>query len=69
MTRIRTRILVTDDHRISGAAPSDLPPGEHEAVIIVPARPRFLVSDLPVHPGAWDDRISTRREDIYGDDA
>jgi len=32
MTDIRTRIRVTPDHRISGIAPSAVPPGEHEAL-------------------------------------
>jgi hypothetical protein len=72
MTEIRTRILVGPDHRISGLAPADLPPGEHEAVVTVepaklPKKP-FRVEDLPRHDLGWDDSISLRREDMYGDD-
>jgi hypothetical protein len=26
------------------------------------------IDELPVHDGPWDDSISLRREDIYGDD-
>jgi hypothetical protein len=26
------------------------------------------LDELPVHDGPWDDNISLRREDIYGDD-
>ena len=39
MTDIRARIRVDPDHRISGTAPADVPPGEHEVTIIV-ARPQ-----------------------------
>jgi hypothetical protein len=75
MTQIRTRIRVGPDRRISGVAPPDVPPGEHEATITLlplPARQlptrRFNVEDLPKHDLAWDDSISLRREDMYGDD-
>ena len=72
MTEIRTRILVGPDHRISGLAPADLPPGEHEALITVgpaehPKKP-FRIEDLPRHDLPWDGSISLRREDVYGDD-
>ena len=30
MTEIRTRVMVGPDRRISGIAPADVPPGEHE---------------------------------------
>jgi hypothetical protein len=48
-----------------------VPPGVHEVTITVaPAsvRKRFRIEDLPRHEGPWDDRISLRREDLYGDD-
>lgn len=75
MTQIHTLIRVDPDHRISGVAPPDVPPGEHEATItLAPVPPRqlptkkFNVDDLPKHDLAWDDSISLRREDLYGDD-
>ncbi len=73
MTAIKARIRVADDHSISGTAPDGVPPGEHEVAITVPIahepkRPRRSVRDLPVHYGPWDDSISLRREDLYGDD-
>jgi hypothetical protein len=75
MTVIHTRIRVGRDHRISGVAPPDVPPGEHEATInLAPLPPRrlptqkFNVEDLPKHDLGWDDSISLRREDMYGDD-
>jgi hypothetical protein len=74
MTTIHTRIRVDRDHRISGIAPPDVPPGEHEVTINLasPARQlptlKFNVDDLPKHDLVWDDSISLRREDMYGDD-
>ncbi|MFZ3237215.1 MAG: hypothetical protein WA184_17855, partial [Stellaceae bacterium] len=50
-------------------------PGEHEAMItLAPSPPRqtptkkFRVEDLPSQDIPWDDSISLRREDMYGDD-
>ena len=76
MTEIRAKILVGPDHRISGTAPDEIPPGEHEVVIAVPpippghkAKKPFKVEDLPSHDlGPWPEGLSLRREDIYGDD-
>jgi hypothetical protein len=74
MNQIRTRILVDPEHRITGTAPADLPPGEHEAVITIvsprqPAIGPFNIDDLPSHDlGPWPEGLSLRREDIYGDD-
>lgn len=72
MTRIRARIRVDRDHRISGRAPTEVPPGEHQVTITLVAtdRPRraFRVADLPLHDLPWDGSISLRREDMYGDD-
>jgi hypothetical protein len=71
MNDIRSRIHVGPDHRISGTAPADVPPGEYEATITVAASAtakRFRLADLPVHDVPWDGSISLRREDMYGDD-
>ena len=67
MTTIRTLIWVAGDHTITGTAPASLSPGEHEVIVTLPERPRYLVADLPVHPSAWDDRRSLRREDFYAE--
>ncbi len=69
MTVITTRLTVRPDGTVSTATP--LPAGEYEAAITAPAtppKPRRSVLDLPVHDGPWDDSISLRREDMYGDD-
>jgi hypothetical protein len=75
MNEVRTRIRVGSDHRISGVAPPDVPPGEHEVTITLvsspPGKPptkTFRIEDLPKHDTPWDDSISLRREDMYGDD-
>ena len=73
MAQIHTRIRVGPDHRISGVAPPELPPGEHEVTItLVPSPERetptkkFRIEDLPKHDvGPWPERLSLRREDIY----
>lgn len=73
MSTIRMRIHVAPDHTITGTAPAELPGGEHEAVVSVgpavtpPTKP-FRMADFPVDNGLWDDSISLRREDMYGDD-
>ena len=67
MTVITARIIVAADGAVSVTTP--LPAGEYEAVITrTDARPSRSVLELPVHDGPWDDSISLRREDIYGDD-
>lgn len=78
MTVITTRIHVAPDGVISGRAP-DLPPGEHEAAVIVaepatadrtpgwPGKP-FTMENFPIHDEPWDDSISLRREDMYDDE-
>jgi hypothetical protein len=67
MTVITTRLIVAPDGTISAATP--LPAGEHSATISVaePQQQRRSVLDLPVHTGPWDDSMSLRREDLYGD--
>ena len=73
MARIHTRLRVDPDHRISGVAPPDVPPGEHQATIIVRLRERprkkLNIKDLPSHDlGPWPEALSLRREDIYDED-
>jgi len=76
MSDIRARIRVDPDRTITGIAPPDVPPGEHEITItIAPAPARqsakkpFNVDDLPiVGLGPWPEGLSLRREDIYDDD-
>ena len=76
MTIVTTRIRVAEDGTISGRISGQVPPGEHEATIVVSsaraprkARKGFNVRRLPtLDLGPWPEGISLRREDIYGND-
>ncbi len=76
MNQIRTRIQVGPDHKVTGTVPDEVPPGEHEAVIMLPPVPvrqkpsrPFDVNALPaIDLGLWPEGLTLRRVDIYGDD-
>jgi hypothetical protein len=76
MHELRARIHVNADRMITGVAPLEVPPGEHEVTITVITsrarrRPRksFDVNDLPEHDlGPWPEGLSLRREDLYDED-
>ncbi|HET6467343.1 MAG TPA: hypothetical protein VFG43_03100 [Geminicoccaceae bacterium] len=71
MRTLTIQVHVTEDGRLQAQAPPELPPGDHEAIIVLEepaARGAFRIEDLPVDRGPWDSRISLRREDMYGDD-
>ena len=76
MHDVRTRIRVNGDQTISGVAPPEVPPGEHEVTITIAplpveqsAKKPFDVNDLPVVDlGPWPEGTSLRREDMYDDD-
>ena len=69
MTVITTRLTVGADGTVSVATP--LPVGEYNAAITVadspPGKP-FTLEGFPTHDMGWDDSVSLRREDMYGDD-
>jgi hypothetical protein len=71
MNETRTRIQVGPDHKITGVAPPDVPPGQHVATLTISTPPipekRSRIADLPVHDTPWDGSISLRREGMYGD--
>jgi hypothetical protein len=71
MTVVHARIRVEADGTISGKAPQGLPAGEYDAPIEVVEpkhKPKRKPLDLPLHDEYWDDSVSLRREDMYGDD-
>jgi hypothetical protein len=72
MSTMRMRIHVAADHTISGIAPAELPPGEHEVTVAAQpqsgSRKPFRYEGFPVIDAPWDDSVSLRREDMYGDD-
>lgn len=72
MLTVRTRVKVKDG-RLEATLPTPVPPGDHEAVIVIDAveaatPSKFDISKFPVHHAPWDESISLRREDMYGDD-
>ena len=76
MSAVRIRIRVDPDHGITGVAPPEVPPGEHEALVTLdrnsirhpPSKP-FDVNSLPSHDlGPWPPGLSLRREDLYDED-
>jgi hypothetical protein len=72
MSTMRMRIHVAADHTISGVAPAELPPGEHEVTVATEPQSRrgkpLGYEGFPVIYAPWDDSVSLRREDMYGDD-
>jgi hypothetical protein len=72
MSTFKLHIHVAPDHTISGVAPADLPPGEHEVTVetAIPGRrgKPFRFEGFPMDDRPWNDSISLRREDMYGDD-
>jgi hypothetical protein len=71
MRELHLRLKVHEDGRIESLAGGPLPPGEHEAVIVIQEPPQdkpFSMENFPVDRGPWDDTQSLRREDLYGDD-
>ena len=71
MRMLQLRLRVRDDGTFDARVPSDLAPGEYEAVIVISEkeqRTKPSMKDFPVDHGPWDDSISLRREDMYGDD-
>jgi hypothetical protein len=58
--------------RLTVQLPSDIPPGEHQIVLVIDERPLTLsesrtLDDFPVDDyGPWPEGLSLRREDMYG---
>jgi hypothetical protein len=77
MTKIQTRLRVARDGTVTGRVDPRVPPGEHEAILIVadsandhPVKKVDLgMVDFPVDDcGPWPERLSLSRQDLYGDD-
>jgi hypothetical protein len=71
MATVLARLHVDEQGRVTGQVPPSVPPGDYTASLMLPAAVppasrRQL--NLPVHDEPWDDRVSLRREDLYGDD-
>lgn len=60
MNPVRTRLHVAADGTISGRAPADLPPGDHDAEIIVSARkPPSAPAELWARIRALQDEVAS----------
>lgn len=63
---------VERDGRLTVQLPSDIPPGEHQIVLVIDERPitpseSYALDDFPVDDyGPWPEGLSLRREDMYG---
>ncbi len=77
MKTIETKATVTPDGKVTVQLPADIPPGEHQIVLVIDEktiidnpftkkeRPPL---DFPVHDcGVWPVDLSLRREDMYDD--
>ncbi|MGI2904827.1 hypothetical protein [Tolypothrix sp. VBCCA 56010] len=77
MKAIQTIATVTSDGKITLQLPPDIPPGEHQVVVIIDEKlsEKEVIKekrpplDFPViHVDSWSENLSLRREDMYGDD-
>ena len=75
MKTITATAIVTPDGKITLQLPPDIPPGEHQVVLVIDEQP---VSELPLtkkerpplnfpvdNYGSWPADLSLRREDMY----
>jgi len=77
MQTIETTITVTAEGKAILQLPSDIPPGEHQVVVVIDHKPMSEKSvtkekrpplNFPVHDlGPWPANLSLRREDMYDD--
>jgi hypothetical protein len=60
MNEIRTRLHIAGDGTITGRAPRGVPPGDHDAAIMIDAHhpPRPLPSDAAAKVRALQDRLA-----------
>ncbi len=78
MKTIETTVMVTADGKITVKLPPDIPPGEHQIVLIIdkklmPGKSVIEEKRPPlnfpvINVGSWPADFSLRREDMYGDD-
>ncbi|MBI3979257.1 MAG: hypothetical protein HY331_13830 [Chloroflexi bacterium] len=72
MKTIQTIATVTPDGQLIVPAPPDIPPGEHQVVLVIderslPREPRPLLEFPVLDLGPWPANLSLRREDMYDD--
>jgi hypothetical protein len=73
MKTIQATTIIGDDRKLSLQLPAEVSPGEHRILIVIddqqPAPPKsWTIDDWPIHDeGLLDERITMRREEMYGD--
>lgn len=77
MKTIEITATVTEDGKLTVQLPSDIPPGEHQIVLVIDEKPVPEKSstqkkrpplNFPVdNYGPWPANLSLRREDMYGE--
>lgn len=77
MKTIETTVTVTEDGKLIMQLPPDIPPGEHQIVLVIDEKPAPEKSstnkerppfNFPVdYYGPWPANLSLRREDMYDD--
>jgi hypothetical protein len=72
MRTIETNVMITSEGHLSGEVPTDIPPGEHRAVLVIDEEPvssreRTPLEFNPYQLGLVSDSMTFRREDIYDD--
>ncbi|GAX42342.1 hypothetical protein NIES4075_33430 [Tolypothrix sp. NIES-4075] len=77
MKTIQTIATVTADGKITLQLPADIPPGEHQVVVIIDEKPlvekvqtkeKRMPLNFPVDSyGSFPENLSLRREDMYDD--
>lgn len=77
MKTIQTIATVTEDGKITLQLSADIPPGEHQVVVIIDEKPlqelpqtkeKLPPLDFPVDSyGSFPENLSLRREDMYDD--
>lgn len=63
---------ITPEGTFIGQAPPDIPPGEHQVVVVIDEWPVVKADRVPLnfpvdHYGSWPEGLSLRREDLYDD--
>lgn len=72
MRTIETQATLTPDGTLTARVPADIPPGEHQVVIVIDAQQVPPTEQEPLRFSAYpvglvSDDITFRREDLYDD--
>jgi len=73
MITVETKVVVTQDHKLTVEVPAEVQPGWHHIVVLIDDRsgsqPKEPPLNFPSYPtGLADPRVTLRREEIYGPD-